>query len=615
MKKIAYCTLAAAGLFGLASCSSDDAPVLGGDGVNITVKLPRGLNTRASFGDGDAADCVELDNLQWTVFEIVDNNSVKVFSGNKDGAFGSSQTEETVNIPLAKGKTYQVAFYADDKDNGFISYSDGVVSVNYADVPSNVAAQDAFIGKSEVFTVSGAYNGEVTLTRPFAQLNWGTDDLDAKVLTEVLRTLKANVKVASGLYGSMNVISGDVADPVTDVVFNEVLFSSLPDQAFPVEGTPAYSLIAMNYLLTGNGVIDCELTLTEGLSPVVVNAAPVQVNHRTNIYGSLLTAPGTFEIKVDSSFDEPANNVKIVTTAGEFAGAIAAGGNIEIPANAVVNLEAALGTPADTPSVIVSKETSIEVKGKLVCGTGGQIQVQAPLHITGSGSITGGIRGCFNVTEGGTLDAENVTFNSTEAYRGGDVWNQGGGSMSFTNVTFNSNMASIYFQPATEEDTLTMTGCIVNNTSRNSIVNPETGERVWSYAIRVQGGKAVLSDMTVNGIQGGVAVGRGAVCDIKSGTYTVNDSEPGKGDGFYALYVARDGVANVYGGNFSALRPAVFNGNEDNPQDHYGFINLYGGKYSSKGVNQSGADFTLPQGYKYVPLTGEDPYKWEVVKE
>ena len=621
MKKVLYCTLAAAGVMSLASCSNDDAPMPAGDGVNITVKLPRDMATRGTFGDGtDDGDRAILDNLQWSVFEVLENGTRELVFSDGRTAFGSSQTEELVSLPLAKGKTYQVAFYADDKDNAFVTYSDGNISVDYTKGVSNTAAEDAFIGKSEVFTVTGAYSETVTLTRPFAQLNWGTDDTEAKVLNKVIQTLTAEVAVTKGLYTGMNVISGEtIGEPVaTPVKFAAVEFTSLPGQAFPVKkddvNAEPYLLVAMNYLLTGNGTIDCELSFNNGLTPVTVNAAPVQVNHRTNIYGSLLTAPGEFNIKVDNNFLPEDNNIKIVTKASELADALNKGGDIEIPAGATVNLEDILGTPNDTPAINVTKPTSLEVKGKLECGTGGQIQVKSHLSISGTGSIDTGIRGAFNVTTGGTLEAKDVTFNSPKAYRGGDVWNEGGGSMTFTNVTFNSNMATVYFQPAGEDDTLTMTGCVVNNTSKNSIVNPETNSRVWSYAIRVQGGKAVLKDLTVNAVQGAVAVGRGAVCDIMSGTYTVNDSEPGKGDGFYCVYVAREGIANVYDGKFASVRISVFNGNEDVAGDKFGFVNLFGGKYSSKGVNQSGEAFTLPEGYEYVPLTGEDPYKWEVVK-
>lgn len=618
MKKLIYLSLATVTAMGFTSCSQDDAPVPAGDGVNFTVQLPRDMAARGSFGDGtDAGDRVVLDNLQWTVFEIVDGAPVKVFSDSKT-AFTASQTVETVSLPLAKGKTYQVAFYADDSANAFATFADGTLTVDYTKATSNEAAEDAFVGKSKQFTVTGAYNESVTLTRPFAQLNWGTDDVNTPAVQAIVASLTANVKVSDGLFNTMDVLSGDVANPVgSAVTFNAVDFADLPAQTFPVaaeEGKPAYKLIAMNYLLTGDGVIDCELELNNGLSPVTVNTAPVKVNHRTNIYGSLLTAPADFDIVVNDAFDTPDNNIKVVTSAAQLVDAIADGGEIEVPAGVTLDLTSTLGGPND-PNLVVSKPTSIEVKGNIECATGGQIEVKAPLVITGSGEISGGIRGLFYVTEGGTLDAKDVTFNSPDSYRGGDVWNQGGGSMSFQNVTFNSNMASVYFQPASADDTLVMDGCIVNNTSRNSIVNPENGSKTWSYAIRCQGGKATLSNLQVKAVQGAVAVGRGCECDIMSGTYIVEDSEPGKGDGFYCVYVAREGIANVYGGNFASVRTAVFNGNEDDPASAFGYCYLYGGKYSSKGVNQSGEDFSLPTGYVYVALTGEDPYKWEVVKE
>lgn len=518
--------MALAAVFGVVACSDEDAPVPAGDGVNFTVQLPRTLGSRGNFGDGtDDGDRVTLDNLQWTVFEIVDGNPVKVFSEGRT-AFGQSQTVETVSLPLAKGKTYQVVFYADDADNTFASFTDGVVKVNYTNALSNNAAEDVFVGKSEQFTVTGAYNESVTLSRPFAQLNCGTDDVSTKAIEAIIPSLTASVKVTDGLYETMDVISGQTGSPVSSpVTFDAVEFTNLPAQTFPVaaeDGKPAYRLIAMNYLLTGNGVIDCELELNNGLSPVTVNAAPVQVNHRTNIFGSLLTAPADFNIKVNDAFDTPDNNVKVVTSPSQFADAIVAGGDIEVPAGVSLDLSAVLGTPS-TPNMKITNETSIEVKGNLECSTGGQIEVQAPLHISGSGEINGGIRGLFYVTEGGTLDARDVTFNSPDSYRGGDVWNQGGGSMTFENVTFNSQMASVYFQPAGTDDTLTMTGCTVNNTSRNSIVNPETNERVWSYAVRIQGGKAVLSDLQVKAIQGAVAVGRGAVsCQVHISSTTAN---------------------------------------------------------------------------------------------
>ncbi len=314
MKKILFSALGLTGLLGLASCAQEDVQAPTGDGINITVRLPHSLASRATtYGDGtDAGDNVTLNNLAWTVYEVSNGTNVKVFTSNK-AAFTASQTEETVSLPLAKGKTYQIAFYADDSANAFATFADGQISVDYTKGASNDVAEDVFCGKSTVFTVDGAYSETVTLTRPFAQLNWGTDDVDAPALAEIVKTLTGSVSVTSGLYTGFDVIAGDVVSGTeyTEAVnFPAVNFTALPEQKFPLEQQPNdYSLIAMNYLLTGNGVINCELSFNNGLNPVSVSAAPVQINHRTNIYGSLLTAPAEFNILINNNFDLPGNDL------------------------------------------------------------------------------------------------------------------------------------------------------------------------------------------------------------------------------------------------------------------------------------------------------------------
>lgn len=147
-----------------------------------------------------------------------------------------------------------MAFYADNSSDNFMSYTGGTVNVDYSKGVSNDREEDAFIGTSTKITVTGPVSETVTLSRPFAQLNWGTDDLDSETVKH-MATLTASVKVTSGLYSSMNILTGDVSNPVQGAVtFPNVHFSSLPTETFPVSG---YSLIVMNYLLTGKGTIDC----------------------------------------------------------------------------------------------------------------------------------------------------------------------------------------------------------------------------------------------------------------------------------------------------------------------------------------------------------------------
>ncbi len=413
MKKYFLPAVAICALASLASCSSEDQPAVETDGnVTIKLRLPGGMASRATFGDEST---VALNNLQWTVFEVGADNALTLVYSDQKTAFSSSQTEESVSLPLAKGKTYQVAFYADDSSNGFVTYADGAISVDYSKAASNTVAEDAFIGKSSVFTVTGGASETVTLTRPFAQLNWGTDDLGAKSLAEVLKTLTATVSVSSGLYTSMDVISGDVSGEVSDKVeFSPVKFTELPAEDFPtVPGETTYALIAMNYLLTGDGTIDCALTLTEGLDAVVVNSAPVQVNHRTNIYGSLLTAPRDFNILVDNKFDEPDNNVVIATTAAAFVSGIAAGKDVEVPEGAAIDL-----TQED--EIALADNQKLTIKGTVntaraqigVSGEGNVAYVEGPGVIESVGLEDGRGSRPLNAYDGGTLVVSNITVNT-----------------------------------------------------------------------------------------------------------------------------------------------------------------------------------------------------------
>ncbi len=443
--------MAALGLLAATSCSSEEEmPANPGDGATFTVRIPGHISTRGTFGDGtDPGDRATLNNLQWTVFEVSGDDAnptlTQVFSDAKSGAFGESQTEERVTINLAKGKRYQVAFYADDKDNNFVTYADGDISVDYSKAASNTAAEDAFIGKSDVFTVEGAFNKEVTLTRPFAQLNWGTDDTAEESIKPLINStelpLDATVKVSQGLYSKMNVISGEVdatSAVADDVTFAPVVFNALPAKTFPVakEGddatTKPYRLIAMNYLLTGNGTIDCELAFNNGLSPVTVSAAPVKVNYRTNIYGSLLTAPGQFNIIVNNIFYVGDNNIDTATfvnSQSDFEEALANGDetivlnageyNLKAPTNAGVTI---IGNSKE--NTVVKAPQSVYFEGKNM--TLKNLTYTVPTGLSYSEStfgflqrindltiedciINGSLR--MNVNSGGVVNVKNCKFN------------------------------------------------------------------------------------------------------------------------------------------------------------------------------------------------------------
>ena len=211
MKRIFYSATALCALFALSSCSNDDAPIndMGNDGVSFRIVVPSSLATRATFGDEST---VSLNNLQWSVFDMSDENAPSlVFSNADKSAFQSSQSYETVNLQLVKGNRYQVVFYADNQENTFVTCENGVINVDYSQAVPNVANEDAFVGKSGIFTVSDKGQSEtVTLRRPFAQLNWGSDDLKAESVKPLLDNLTATVRISSPIYTTMDILSGNL---------------------------------------------------------------------------------------------------------------------------------------------------------------------------------------------------------------------------------------------------------------------------------------------------------------------------------------------------------------------------------------------------------------------
>lgn len=295
------------GLVGLSGCSADEpspAP------EHVTFRVALAPQTRATFGDSRTAS---LDRLQWSVFEVGRDGSLTYVADGSAAAFADgSSLETTVSIPLVTGHTYRVAFCADNAASRFATFAAGKLHVDYSGAASNDADADCFTGLSTDVTVTGATSQSVTLSRPFAQLNWGTGDLDNDAVKKALPDLKARVTVSAGLFATYDVVTGTVSDPVSGpVTFADVALSALPDADFPVSG---YRLLAMNYLLTGNGTINCAITVTntaktgdKNSTTATVSNAPVKVNFRTNIYGNILTTSGNINAGIDPGFNGDIN--------------------------------------------------------------------------------------------------------------------------------------------------------------------------------------------------------------------------------------------------------------------------------------------------------------------
>ena len=289
-------------LLSTASCSDEQfaGDLTGGETtVTFNAQLPAGLQTRTA-GDGETAN-----TLSYAVYEH--GTTTPVITSEDEVNFVNKQA--TISLKLAKGKTYDFLFWADSygkdaEENPYtVDFGSQTLTVNYDNALSNDESRDAFFGTAKV-EVKGAVSQNITLKRPFAQLNIGTNDM-AEAQTAGLKTdaLQSSVKV-SGIFSSMNLMTG-IPDPSTSTVVTFEL-NDIPDESFTVDGR-TFHYLALNYLLVSDqkGLVNCEFKYSDGATTETrtIDNVPVQRNYRTNIFGSLLTGSVDLGITIDPNFD------------------------------------------------------------------------------------------------------------------------------------------------------------------------------------------------------------------------------------------------------------------------------------------------------------------------
>ena len=289
-------TIAAAALL-VTSCNDEMDNGLKTDDegtVTFTAQLPSEMGTRA-FADGLTAK-----HLQYAVYEAGQSTPLKVF-GDETTVVGEAEMvnlKKSVTLKLTSGKSYDVIFWADATTDSPYTFNPASqeVSVDYSKVNNNSDNCDAFF-KKETITVSGNQSVDVKLTRPFAQVNIGTDDFDAAKASglEVTQT-----EVVAKAFATLNLATGKVADEA-DRTFTMKAIPTASDGEFPVAG--GYKYLSMDYLLVGadKATVDVAFNYGGPQSRTFTNV-PVQRNYRTNIYGSLLTNTTDFNVVIEPAF-------------------------------------------------------------------------------------------------------------------------------------------------------------------------------------------------------------------------------------------------------------------------------------------------------------------------
>ena len=319
-------TIAAAALL-VTSCNDemDNGLKTGDEGtVTFTAQLPSEMGTRA-FADGLTAK-----HLQYAVYEAGQSTPLKVF-GDETTVVGEAEMnnlKQTVSLKLTTGKTYDVIFWAADNSAKKPYTFDPLtqtVKIKYTNVYSNNDICDAFF-KKETITVSGNQNVDVKLTRPFAQVNIGTDDFDAATIAG-LNLTQTQVKATAG--DILNLATGKMEGTEATRTFKMKAIPTADDGAFPVAG---YKYLLMAYIPISDTKETVDMTFGyNGKSSFrSFTNVPLQRNYRTNIYGSLLTNSVDFNVVIEPAFSgEFAHEVVSASTFAALKAAVANGQSVD----------------------------------------------------------------------------------------------------------------------------------------------------------------------------------------------------------------------------------------------------------------------------------------------
>ena len=311
MKKILLFASALAGLF-FASCQRENLEPMAGGAVTFTVTTPGGIDTR-TIADGE-----NVNKVHWAVYKTNSNEEFAV-AGNDgplaQGAVDMTAKSATVEMDLLQDQYYTVIFWAQVEEAGHYEIGDlRNITAKETTVDGNDESRAAFYAVKE-FNTKTQQNYEVTLYRPFAQLNLGTTneslspDYSGVTQSYTIDVTASKVSVY-GLSSTFNTIAGAAVEGNETHTFKSATIPADfdPAEVLTVNGTD-YHYVAMNYLFVPQNdklvKVSYEIATDKGTIENTIDNVPVKANYRTNIIGNLLTSKTDFEIIVDETFVTP----------------------------------------------------------------------------------------------------------------------------------------------------------------------------------------------------------------------------------------------------------------------------------------------------------------------
>ena len=221
-----------------------------------------------------------------------------------------------LNIDLVQELTYNLIFWAQQQNaNGPYSWTNlKKINVDYSKfTENNKDCYDAFFDVEEI--VADGNDKVVTLTRPFAQLNFGTNTMTASFGDFTIDSNEVTVSKYAKAFDTVNNKAVDIVEsPMTFVASTGGLVQQeTADKKDLVVDAASYFWVSMNYLLVPadeNATVDVDVTFNTNIGPVTHNVpnVPLKKNYRTNIVGDLFINSSSLEVVISPNFLTPDEN-------------------------------------------------------------------------------------------------------------------------------------------------------------------------------------------------------------------------------------------------------------------------------------------------------------------
>ena len=243
---------AASMMFAVTSCSQEeDFRGSSSEMTTFSVSLNGAAHSRALSGDG-----TKVNTLYYAVYQGEGEERVHVYPKDNEnnpinGAVSLQNLSAEVPLPILKGETYDIIFWAQNDNNGIYDISNLTsIEVNYNATSSNKEEYDAFYNALNDFKADNKGH-KVELRRPFAQLNLGTSDWDTAkqaLMDNNTDPVTHSQVVVKGLANSFAPLTG-VASGNEEAIFTAANITKETFDLIIDNETKTYTNLSLNYLL------------------------------------------------------------------------------------------------------------------------------------------------------------------------------------------------------------------------------------------------------------------------------------------------------------------------------------------------------------------------------